>query len=105
MVEIFGPVLDHAGELPEQFDVAKRLCEIADAPAPRVYEVPRLIFNAAGLVNPMARELRETRYQFDKPYLLDSTPFERAFGMTPTPLDDALRAIVAASRESAAPGN
>ncbi|MFC4054019.1 NAD-dependent epimerase/dehydratase family protein [Actinomadura syzygii] len=86
-------------------DVAKRLCEIADAPAPRVYEVPRLVFNAAGLVNPMARELRETRYQFDKPYILDSTPFETTFGMRPTPMDDALRTIVAAYRESAAPGN
>jgi nucleoside-diphosphate-sugar epimerase len=86
-------------------DVAKRLCEIADAPAPRVFEVPRPIFNAVGLVNPMARELRETRYQFDKPYILDSSPFETTFGMRPTPMDDALRTIVAAYRESAAPGN
>ncbi|TYB48393.1 NAD-dependent epimerase/dehydratase family protein [Actinomadura chibensis] len=86
-------------------DVAKRLCEIADAPAPRVFEVPRFIFNAAGLVNPMARELRETRYQFDKPYILDSSAFETTFGMRPTPMDDALRTIVAAYRESAAPGN
>ncbi|WP_344278314.1 NAD-dependent epimerase/dehydratase family protein [Actinomadura napierensis] len=83
-------------------EVGERLCRIADAPAPRVYEVPRPIFNALGLANPMVRELRETRYQFDKPYILDSSAFETAFGMAPTPMDDALRTIVAASRESRA---
>ncbi|RFS86327.1 NAD-dependent epimerase/dehydratase family protein [Actinomadura spongiicola] len=86
-------------------DVAERLCEIADAPAPRVHELPRPLFNAIGVVSPMVKELRETRYQFDKPYILDSSTFESTFGMSPTPLEDALRTIVADHRERSARGN
>lgn len=77
--------------------VAERLCALAGAPAPRIYEVPRPIFTAMGVLSPMAKELRETRYQFDRPYVLDSSAFETTFGMAPTPLDDALTAILAAS--------
>ncbi|TDD37260.1 NAD-dependent epimerase/dehydratase family protein [Actinomadura sp. KC06] len=80
-------------------DVAERLCEIAGAPAPRVSELPRPVFNAIGLFSPMMKELRETRYQFDKPYVLDSSAFQSTFGMAPTPLDDGLKAIIAAHRE------
>ncbi|MEU8121693.1 NAD-dependent epimerase/dehydratase family protein [Spirillospora sp. NPDC049024] len=86
-------------------EVGERLCEIAGAPAPRIYEVPRAVFHAAGFFSPMARELRETRYQFDKPYVLDSSAFESAFGMAPTPMDDALKAVVAASRMAEGAGN
>lgn len=86
-------------------DVAERLCKIAEAPAPRVFEVPRPVFNAIGLFSPMIKEMRETRYQFGKPYILDSSAFESTFGMAPTSMDDALRRIVAAHRESEAAGN
>ncbi|WP_149259069.1 NAD-dependent epimerase/dehydratase family protein [Actinomadura sp. K4S16] len=86
-------------------EVGERLCEIAGAPAPRIYEVPRAVFHAAGFFSPMAKELRETRYQFDKPYVLDSSAFESAFGMAPTPMDDALKAVVAASRMAEGAGN
>ncbi|MGP4024882.1 NAD-dependent epimerase/dehydratase family protein [Actinomadura sp. 3N407] len=86
-------------------DVAERLCDIAGAPAPRVYELPRPVFNALGLVSPMMKELRETRYQFDRPYILDSTAFQSTFGMAPTPMDDALKTVVAAYREPEGTGN
>jgi nucleoside-diphosphate-sugar epimerase len=85
--------------------VAERLCEIAGAPAPRITRVPRPVFHALGLASPMMRELRETRYQFDRPYVLDSSAFESTFGMAPTPLDDALRAVVAVHRELRPAGN
>ncbi|MFI0405107.1 NAD-dependent epimerase/dehydratase family protein [Actinomadura sp. 3N508] len=85
--------------------VAERLCEIAGAPAPRVHEVPRPVFNALGLFSPMLKELRETRYQFDRPYIVDSSAFESTFGMAPTPLDDALKTIIAAHRERTPAGN
>ncbi|TMQ91311.1 NAD-dependent epimerase/dehydratase family protein [Actinomadura soli] len=86
-------------------DVAERLCEIAGAPAPRVSGLPRPVFNAIGLFSPLIKELRETRYQFDKPYVLDSSAFESTFGMAPTPLDDALKTIIAAHREQAPASN
>ncbi|TDB83753.1 NAD-dependent epimerase/dehydratase family protein [Actinomadura sp. KC216] len=84
---------------------AERLCEIAGAPAPRVHEVPRPVFTAIGLFSPLMKELRETRYQFDRPYIVDSSAFESTFGMAPTPLDDALKTIIAAHRERTPAGN
>ncbi|WP_131739774.1 NAD-dependent epimerase/dehydratase family protein [Actinomadura roseirufa] len=77
--------------------VAERLCELAGAPAPRLRRMPQPLFSALGAFSPMLRELRETRYQFDRPYVLDSSAFETTFGLAPTPLDDALKAILAAS--------
>jgi hypothetical protein len=38
------------------------------------------------------RELRETRYQFDRPFVLDSSAFQETFGLAPTSMDDALKA-------------
>jgi nucleoside-diphosphate-sugar epimerase len=74
---------------------AERLAALADSPAPRFTEVPRWAFNALGAVAPMMRELRETRYQFDRPYILDSSAFETTFGVTPTPLDMAQKETLA----------
>ena len=45
----------------------------------------------------MIRELKETRYQFDRPFVVDSSAFENTFGMTATPLDAALKATIAAA--------
>jgi nucleoside-diphosphate-sugar epimerase len=75
--------------------VAERVCALAGAPAPRFTQVPRGIFNAMGMVSPLLRELRETRYQFDRPYILDSSAFETMFGVLPTSTDEALKASVA----------
>ncbi|MEU5883140.1 NAD-dependent epimerase/dehydratase family protein [Spirillospora sp. NPDC047279] len=78
-------------------EFGERLCELAGAPAPRIGRLPRPVFNAIGLAVPMMRELQETRYQFDEPYRLDSSAFETTFGVRPTPLDDGLRAVIAAA--------
>ncbi|MEU6038463.1 NAD-dependent epimerase/dehydratase family protein [Actinomadura sp. NPDC047616] len=76
---------------------AERLCKTAGAPAPRITRVPRPVFNAIGVVSPMMRELRSTRYQFDRPYILDSSAFETTFGLRPTSMDDAVKAVIAAA--------
>jgi hypothetical protein len=44
------------------------------------------------LFSPLVRELRTTRYQFTHPFILDSSATTATFGLTPTPLDDVLRA-------------
>ncbi|GIH29254.1 NAD-dependent epimerase [Acrocarpospora phusangensis] len=71
--------------------VAERTAFLAGARKPRVMEVPYWLIKALGLVQPFMRELRETRYQFDRPFVLDSSAFQRTFGLTPTPLDEALK--------------
>ncbi|MFI6868447.1 NAD-dependent epimerase/dehydratase family protein [Nocardia sp. NPDC050406] len=78
--------------------LAERICAQAGAPAPRLSSIPGPIFYALGLVSPLIRELRETRYQFDRPFVVDSSAFEQTFGVAPTPLDEAVAATVAAAR-------
>jgi nucleoside-diphosphate-sugar epimerase len=49
----------------------------------------------AALVNPTMRAVKEQLYQSERPWVVDSTRFERAFGWTATPLRDAVAATVA----------
>jgi nucleoside-diphosphate-sugar epimerase len=73
--------------------VATRFTEVVGAPAPTLTSLPYAALWAAGLFDPLIKELRTTRYQFVKPFVLDSTITERTFGLAPTDLDEALRAI------------
>ncbi|MFG1802014.1 NAD-dependent epimerase/dehydratase family protein [Micromonospora carbonacea] len=86
-------------------ELAVRAAALADAPAPapRLTRLPYPALWLGGLVNPFARELRETAYQFDRPFLMDSTAATATLGIEPTPLGSALAQTVAALR--AAPGN
>ena len=49
----------------------------------------------AGLFVPGAREMVEMMYEFEKPFIVDSSKFELAFGMQPTPLRTAVKKTVA----------
>ncbi len=62
----------------------------------RVRVLPRVLGTALGVAVPIMRELRETRHQFARPFVLDSSEAERTFGLRPTPWDDALEATIAA---------
>ena len=48
--------------------------------------VPKLMLRALGLFNPMMRELVEMVYEFEQPFVLDSTKYESTFGKAGTPL-------------------
>jgi hypothetical protein len=43
----------------------------------------------------MMRELAEMAYQFDEPFILDTTRYEATFGAAGTPLADAVAATIA----------
>jgi hypothetical protein len=45
---------------------------------------------ASGLFSPMLRELRTTRYQFARPFTIDSSVTGKTFDLSPTDLDTAL---------------
>ena len=78
-----------------------RVADLADAatvPLPTVSAIPPLVLGAAGMFVPMLRELRETDYQRDRPFLLDDRAARDAFGLEPTPWADLLAAQVAAYR-------
>ena len=60
-----------------------------------IRSVPKLAVRALGLVNPMMRELAEMAYEFDEPFVLDTTKYESTFGAAGTPLAAAIAATVA----------
>jgi nucleoside-diphosphate-sugar epimerase len=74
--------------------VATQLAELAGAPAPRLRRVPNPVLRAYGLFSPFVREFVEMRYQFERPFVLDSSRTEQTFGLKPTPLADVLRLMV-----------
>jgi len=81
-----------------QREMAARVCELAGLPAPRVAGAPSAMTRALGLFSPVMRELQETLYQFDRPFVVDSSAFTREFGVVATPLDEALAATLNAVR-------
>jgi nucleoside-diphosphate-sugar epimerase len=60
-----------------------------------VRSVPKLMLRALGLFNPILRELPELAYEFDQPFVLDTTKYQSTFGAdTTTSLATAIRATV-----------
>lgn len=76
----------------------------ADAAGTRVTvtAIPWAAVRLLGVAVPFMRELRETRYQFDEPFVMDSSAAETTFGIAPTPLADQAQATVAWWRDGAA---
>lgn len=62
---------------------------------PRMRAMGRGMLRLAGLFVPEAREMIEMMYEFEKPFVVDGSRFERTFGLAPTPLRDAVNATVA----------
>ena len=60
-----------------------------------VRTVPKIAMRALGLVNPMLRELAEMSYEFDEPFVLDTSKYQSTFGVAGTPLAAAVAATVA----------
>ena len=56
---------------------------------------PALVLRAMGLVSPLMRGLAEMAYEFEEPFILDTTKFESAFGTAATPLATAITDTVA----------
>jgi nucleoside-diphosphate-sugar epimerase len=64
--------------------------------------LPKLALRAMGLVNPMMRGLAEMAYEFEEPFVLDTTKYRTMFGGETTPLDEAIVTTVDAFQQSAA---
>jgi nucleoside-diphosphate-sugar epimerase len=74
-------------------DAAERFARIVGAPPPRLREMSPAVLRIGALFNDGARGFVEMRYQFQRPFVLDSSATEQTFGLAPTGLDDALRAM------------
>ncbi|MEU2178208.1 NAD-dependent epimerase/dehydratase family protein [Nocardia sp. NPDC019219] len=79
-------------------ELAGMAATVAGAPPARVSRMPAAVLWAAGLFEPNAREMRELRYQFDGPFVIDSSAATAAFGIEPTPTVESVRATITALR-------
>lgn len=79
------------------------VCASVGSPPVRVHGVPRPVLWLAGLFAPVLRELRETAYQFERPYVLDSSAIGRELGLEPTPWADTCRATATSELPAPAP--
>jgi nucleoside-diphosphate-sugar epimerase len=70
------------------------MSKIAGVAPVKVSSIPNALLKVGGLFSPMFRELPEMLYQFDRPFLVDSSLFTSTFGLNATPLDEALGATV-----------
>ena len=55
----------------------------------------KLLMSIIGLFSAGTRETVEMMYEFDQPYIVDSSKIERTFGLTPTPTPTAIAETVA----------
>jgi nucleoside-diphosphate-sugar epimerase len=63
--------------------------------APKIGVARRPMIRLVGVFNPLVRELNETLYQFERPFVSDASKFQGAFGpFEPTPHRDAVRPTV-----------
>lgn len=83
-------------------ELAIRACAMAGSPAPRLTAMPGALLWLGGLTDPLVRELRETQYQFRHPFVLDSSAATAAFGIEPTPVEDAIAETLGGVRDRAA---
>jgi nucleoside-diphosphate-sugar epimerase len=86
--------LGRAWHLPSPETVTTRqfvemIFEEAGVPA-RIQTAPKFVLRAMGLFNPGMREMIEMLYEFEEPFVVDHSDFERAFGMRATPLRQAI---------------
>jgi len=61
---------------------------------PKISSMGKLMTWIGGLFIPEAKESVEMMYEFDQPFIVDSSKFEQTFGMRATPMREAIRATV-----------
>ena len=79
-------------------EVLAEAAGIAGVPL-RVTVMPGLLRRALGLFVPILSELEEMRFQWDRPYRVDSRKFSQRFGGAATPFEEGLAAAIAAHRD------
>jgi nucleoside-diphosphate-sugar epimerase len=60
----------------------------------RVQAAPKIVLRALGIFNPPLRETIEMLYEFEEPFVVDDSRFERTFGQQATPLREAIQRTV-----------
>jgi nucleoside-diphosphate-sugar epimerase len=82
----------------ELVDLAYRA---AGQPRTRLRQAHPLLLRAIAGINPTVREILEMQYQFEEPFIVDSTTFTTRLGMHATPLSDAVERTLTTYRDTA----
>ena len=72
--------------------------QLADQPRTKLRGTPLLVLRALGVVNPTVREILELQYEFQEPFIVDSTKIATRLDVHATPLDQALADTLATYR-------
>ena len=98
---LWGSVLHAPTAAPlSQRELVTLYAEAAGVPAPRVTGLPTWVLRAVGAVHRDTRELAEMAYQFEQPFVLDSTASQTLLALTPTPMAEGAAATVAWWRDA-----
>ena len=76
----------------------EQVAKLAGERPPKVTRIPDAVVRAIGVFSPKMRALSTVSYQFDAPFILDSSETESTFGIGPLPLDEALAMSIEAVR-------
>ena len=57
---------------------------------PKMSSMGKFTMSICGLFIPEAKETVEMMYEFEKPFIIDSSKFEKTFGMKATPIREAI---------------
>jgi nucleoside-diphosphate-sugar epimerase len=77
-----------------QADLVRLFAEEAGIEA-KISSMGKTMMAIGGLFIPEAKETVEMMYEFDRPFIVDSSKFEKTFGMKATPMKEAIKETVA----------
>ncbi|CAA9407061.1 MAG: NAD-dependent epimerase/dehydratase [uncultured Nocardioides sp.] len=77
-----------------QRELVVQVAAAGGVPAPRMSAIPIWALRSIGMVSRGVRELAETGFQLDRPFVLDSAASEARLGLAPTPLDTGVKETV-----------
>jgi nucleoside-diphosphate-sugar epimerase len=78
-----------------QRQVIDDLADAAEVPHVRVSSLSPAMLRIIGIFSPAVRELAETSYQRDRPFVMDDSAAHRTFGIDPTPWKQILASVIA----------
>jgi nucleoside-diphosphate-sugar epimerase len=94
--EADGQVWHVPNDMPEitQGELVRMFAEEAVV-EPKMNSMGRIMMWIGGLFIPEAKESFEMMYEFDQPFIVDSSKFEETFGIKATPMREAIKETVA----------
>ncbi|MEU9122436.1 NAD-dependent epimerase/dehydratase family protein [Streptomyces sp. NPDC048506] len=80
-------------------EMVDRLAASAGTGPVAVRRLSPAALGVASVFSPLIRELKEIRYQFDRPFVVDASAYEAAFAVRATPVEEQVKATVEWWRE------